>query len=103
MPEPVAHLAGPPTLFERCARQRCVWCGALILEYDRDRIRWLEPDEEWSPGFWQAGEWVVIGPEGVVPLRVSQGFSDMGTTGNAPEGSCMKLGLSAVLEGEEDR
>jgi hypothetical protein len=61
----VAHLAGPDiTVDGRWLRQRCVWCGAILVDYDMARIAvQVEPGEEPSPpATWEAGKFVEVDP-----------------------------------------
>jgi hypothetical protein len=54
------HLAGPTLRVGNVRRQRCIWCGALLEEYDLTRVsRVLEPGEDpdapWEPASWEVG------------------------------------------------
>lgn len=85
----IVHVAGPTLTYDTVRRQRCLWCGALIDEYDLSRIaRPLEPDEDPdNPKPWEPGHW-----EGLVAVDGNMRWSiDEPPDGKAPERSCMRL------------
>jgi hypothetical protein len=52
---PVTHIAGVDVMIGgRRLRQRCAWCGAVLLDYDLTRVAMLgddpEPPATWPPG-----------------------------------------------------
>lgn len=54
-PDGVTHIAGVQmVMFGRYLRQRCDWCGVILLEYDRERVATvgLYPVDPamWTPG-----------------------------------------------------
>lgn len=78
----IIHFSGQTMRIGPLRRQRCLWCGGLIQEYDLRRIsRVLEPgedpDAEWEPGAYSGlvavdgqSSWAVDDPEdGKVPAR----------------------------------
>jgi hypothetical protein len=99
----ITHIAGPDlTVSGRYLRQRCSWCGALLLDYDLANLaRPLEPGEDpenpepWRPGTFEVGSLV----------RVAGAFESGGWTsfervelephengdGRLPEGACALL------------
>jgi hypothetical protein len=92
----IIHFPGPVVSFQSIYRQRCSWCGALIQEYDLQRIsiqedgrpedlrgKPLDPDRELS--WWS--ELVAI--SGTNP--VSKWTVPIPTDGKAPDRSCMVL------------
>jgi hypothetical protein len=40
----IIHLAGPVITFGPVQRQRCAWCGAVIEEWNIERVGMLEAD-----------------------------------------------------------
>ncbi len=54
------HLVGPEvTVEKRYVRQRCSWCGFLLLDYDLERIQ--VPEGQGGPRPWKVGGWVEVG------------------------------------------
>lgn len=43
------HIAGFPVRVGNDFRQRCAWCGVVLIEYDYTRIAWTLPADG-SPG-----------------------------------------------------
>jgi len=93
MSDALVHLAAPPIRAANIIRQRCAWCGALIQEYDLDRV--AVPDgqpsivnEDGSP----TGGW-----EGLVAIDVCEGTVTAKWAvpdpedGKIPADSCMAL------------
>lgn len=98
MEEPlaIAHLAGPLIIFDSVARQRCVWCGALIDECDLANIavqvdesasEEVQQEEAASVGRSRWKGWVEI--TGTNPAMKST--IEEPEEGKPPENSCMKL------------
>ena len=61
----VAHLAGADlTVDGRWMRQRCAWCGELLIDLDLSRVAvQVEPGEEpQPPATWPAGKFIVVDP-----------------------------------------
>jgi len=92
----IAHLAGPLIVFGGVARQRCVWCGALIEERDLNRMA-VAIDESASPEVQQEevasvgrSEWkgwvLIVGTNPVMKTTVEEPED-----GHAPDESCMRL------------
>ena len=57
---PVTHIAANDvTIGGRRLRQRCAWCGAVLLDYDLSRI--AVAGDEWSPpATWPVGRLVRV-------------------------------------------
>jgi hypothetical protein len=54
-PETVVHIAGAClTLFGIFMRQRCEWCGVVLVEYDLRRIQ-VPIGQEGPPPYWEPG------------------------------------------------
>ncbi|WP_166345038.1 hypothetical protein [Phytoactinopolyspora limicola] len=55
----VVHIAGPETQVGPRLRQRCAWCGALLLDYDLAHI--AVPDgQDPRPSTWPVGAMVSV-------------------------------------------
>ncbi len=55
----VAHLAGPDlTVDGRYMRQRCSWCGAILIDYDLTMVS--VPTGQDGPSFYGFGKWVEV-------------------------------------------
>lgn len=54
-PDSVTHIAGAQLhLFGRYLRQRCDWCGVIIIEYDLARVM-VPEGQEGTPAMWPVG------------------------------------------------
>lgn len=55
-PDSVTHIAGAQLhLFGRYLRQRCDWCGVIIIEYDLARVMVPEGQTTGTPAMWPVG------------------------------------------------
>ncbi len=63
----VTHIAGIElTIGDTLLRQRCGWCGAVLLDYDLSRVA-VPAGQDPRPGTWPVGELVrVDGPVSTV-------------------------------------
>ncbi|MGI5223545.1 hypothetical protein [Actinoallomurus sp. CA-142502] len=59
MAEGIVHIAGPDITVGAQLRQRCAWCGAVLLDYDLTRIAVPEGDDP-RPGTWPVGALVEV-------------------------------------------
>jgi hypothetical protein len=87
------HLAGPAIRAAQVIRQRCAWCGALIDEFDLDRIAIPEGDpplveEDGTPRDRWVGLVAVDVQEGVVTAKWAVPDPVLG---EIPDDSCMAL------------
>ncbi len=56
----VTHIAAPHiTIDGRYARQRCGWCGQILIEHDLTRVAVPEGQDR-APGTWSAGALVTV-------------------------------------------
>lgn len=55
----ITHIAGPPIQVGVYLRQRCSWCGAVLIDYALDRIAVPEGQDP-TPGTWPAGGLVEV-------------------------------------------
>jgi len=58
----VTHIAGNDIQIGNLLRQRCAWCGAVLVDYNLDQIMYTEdtPVDERRPATWPVGELVEI-------------------------------------------
>lgn len=95
------HIAAPSVRFREIIRQRCLWCGALIEEWDLTRIsRPLEsgedPDAQWEPSVWPAGALVrASGTSPRIKTTVEPETLEDGSE-KAPDDCCMMLDSAVV-------
>lgn len=63
MSDGIVHIVGAPVRVGHQLRQRCAWCGALILDYDLTRLA-VHTDElnpvGVEPATWPAGDLVEV-------------------------------------------
>lgn len=58
--EPVTHIAGPDITIEgRYLRQRCAWCGAVLLDYDLTLVA-VPADQPGPLATWPLGAFVRV-------------------------------------------
>ena len=79
----VIHIAGPDVRYGALLRQRCSWCGAVLIDYDL-RLIMVPVGQDPMPATWPFGELVAVdGPMWrVVPHADGQPL---------PPGSCVNL------------
>lgn len=53
------HIAGPDITIGPLLRQRCAWCGAVLVDYDLTRIAVPEGQDP-TPATWPVGALVVV-------------------------------------------
>lgn len=96
MSEVVSHLAGSVVEFQtaqgKVVRQRCQWCGAILV----DECSWLIAvpvgEELRIPG-WEVGRFVdVISPDG----RGGVWSANEWTEGPVPETACLRMPLEVT-------
>lgn len=74
-------------------RQRCSWCGALMIDYHLERMRMAVPEgQDPTPGAWQVGALVEIDGGASCVVAYEQGDP-------LPAGSCVLL-EAALLDAE---
>jgi len=88
MPTAVVHIAGPKLQVGTQLRQRCGWCGALLLDYALDRVA-VPIGTDPAPATWPAGELIAVDGSAsyVVPHEDGEPL---------PEGACGKLDPAAT-------
>ena len=79
----VIHIAGPPVEIGPLLRQRCAWCGALLLDYDLERIAAPEGSDP-SPPTWPSADLVLV--DGALSAVVPHEDGDV-----LPEAACARL------------
>lgn len=55
----VVHIAGVDTHINHRLRQRCAWCGALLLDYDLANLA-VPVGQDSTPATWPVGELVMV-------------------------------------------
>lgn len=55
----VVHIAGPDIRVNAQFRQRCAWCGALLIDYDLERVAVPEGQDP-TPGTWPVGDLIAV-------------------------------------------
>lgn len=89
----VIHIAGPHIQVGPQLRQRCSWCGALLLDYNlaltavsipEGKTEETMTDEDRRPGTWQYGDLVAV--DGNAKWTV-----DHEDGAELPDGCCGKL------------
>jgi hypothetical protein len=80
--EGLIHVVGIFVQIDARLRQRCAWCGAVLLDYDLERI--AVPEGQGGPSTWPTGALVEVdGPMSrVVPRTDDEPL---------PEGTCTAI------------
>jgi hypothetical protein len=99
----LVHLAGPSIRVGPVVRQRCAWCGAVIDEWNLDRLAW---PEGMDPGIVDADGNPQARWEGLVAVESHGERAILGTVakwkvedpddGGIPPDSCMELPAEAT-------
>lgn len=79
----VLHVAGLDVCINQRLRQRCAWCGALLLDYDLANVA-VPVGQEGAPGIWPFGKLVLVDGGMSVLVEIEEG-------GELPEGSCGRI------------
>lgn len=84
----VIHIAGPDIQVGPQLRQRCAWCGAVLLDYDLERIA-VPVGQDPRPATWPAGDLVAVdgGASWVVDHKDGE---------ELPDGACGKLDFAVT-------
>ena len=87
----LVHIAGVDVQVGAYLRQRCSWCGAVLVEYDLESVaRPLKPGEDpenpepWRPATWTIGGLVLI--DGGFSTTIDHKDGD-----RLPENACAQL------------
>ncbi len=56
---PVTHIAGLRISVDSLRRQRCAWCGAVLVDYDLRNLA-VPVDQDPEPAMWEPGAQVAI-------------------------------------------
>lgn len=87
------HIAGPDILIgDRWLRQRCSWCGYILLDYDLALIAVPEGQDP-TPATWERGGLVLV--DGAMKTTV-----DQPEDGRLPASSCVTRELDAAALAE---
>lgn len=79
----IIHIAGPAITIDNQQRQRCAWCGAVLLEYDLYNIA-VPVGQDPRPATWPVGE--LVASSGNAAWIVERKAGD-----RLPEGACGRL------------
>jgi len=79
----IVHIAGPDIQIDTQLRQRCSWCGAVLVDYALDRVM-VPVGQDPRPGTWPVGAMVLV--DGPMSTTVDH---DSGRP--LPDGSCGRL------------
>lgn len=58
-PGAVVHIAGAFVALDQLLRQRCAWCGAILIDYNLAEVA-VPVGQEGAPGVWPVGELIVV-------------------------------------------
>jgi hypothetical protein len=79
----IIHIAGVHVRVGNLLRQRCAWCGALMIDYDLARIA-VPIGQDPMPATWPPGGLVLV--DGGMSASIEHGDGDI-----LPDGACAKL------------
>lgn len=82
------HIAGPDITVGEFLRQRCGWCGALLLDYDLSRVA-VPVGQDPRPATWTLGDLVLR--DGNMSVVVPHNDGDP-----LPEEACARLDPAAT-------
>ena len=85
------HFAGVDVQVGPLLRQRCSWCGELLIDYNLDRVM-VPVGQKGGPSAWPISALVeVVGPMSTVV--------DHPADGQLPAGSCADIELAVIGRG----
>jgi hypothetical protein len=89
----ITHLAGIDVTFENLIRQRCAWCGALIIDQDLTMIAVRTEDADFGFPVWGVGSFVEISDSTFPKMysSVEPELAQDGVSVKVPENACMRL------------
>ena len=79
---PVTHIAGHQVQVGSRLRQRCSWCGAILIDYDLSNLAAPEGQDP-NPGMWETGRLVRV--DGILSQLL-----DHGDGAELPEDACAR-------------
>jgi hypothetical protein len=85
----VIHIAGPEIQVGQHLRQRCAWCGAVLLDYALDRVA-VPIGQDPRLATWPVYELVAVDGPGSYVVGHEDGAE-------LPEGACGKLDPAATV------
>lgn len=85
----VIHIAGVHVQVGQQLRQRCAWCGAVLLDYDLASIA-VPVGQDPTPATWPPGGLVLVDGSMSATVEHADGAS-------LPDGSCGKLDPAVTL------
>lgn len=92
----IVHLAGLKVSYEAYERQRCSWCGAILIDRDLRTISvQVVPGEEPGPlPFWEVNAWIAT--ENPDNQGGTAWVLEDHEPNKAPADSCLKLPVEAT-------
>lgn len=92
MSDSESHIAGHVIEIGPNLRQRCAWCGAVLLDYDLTKLMYQEstPPEDRKPATWPPGD--IIRRTGPVSETVEHEPGDP-----VPEDCCARLDPAVTI------
>jgi hypothetical protein len=91
-PVTVTHIAGVPLTVGSHLRQRCGWCGAVLIDVDLDRIA-VQEGQDPTPATWQPG--LLVGTAGENPK--ASWLIEHAAGDNLPGDACAQLDHGVTL------
>lgn len=79
----ILHIAGVHVTVGNRLRQRCAWCGAVLIDYDLALVA-VPVGQEGAPAVWPVGDLVLV--DGHVSALVEHVDGEP-----VPEGACARL------------
>jgi hypothetical protein len=84
----IVHIAGTRVQIDDKLRQRCAWCGAVLIDYDLASLA-VPLGQDPTPATWPEGELVLV--DGALSVHVEHVDGD-----DLPEASCARLEAKAA-------
>ena len=105
MADGVVHIVGMDVIVHGChRRQRCSWCGQMLLDDDLSRMSWAlneDGSDPGPPGGWPMGELVEIVGDSKPEPGEALGFRGMRVIevedGKLPDNACAMLDPDVTL------
>jgi len=85
----VIHIAGVDVQVGAHLRQRCSWCGAVLIDYDLTRVAVMEGEDP-RPATWPPGDLVLV--DGNVSATVAHNDGDQ-----LPSNACAALDTEVTV------
>jgi hypothetical protein len=87
----ITHLAGPAITWDgRYVRQRCSWCGAILIDLDMERVMVPVADRDRGVATWPFESFVRVDGPMSSTVDAQPSAQDPGAT-RVPPDCCMRL------------